>query len=224
MLRRLATLALTLSLSTTALTSTALARGFAQPPSDAPSFGIVADEAAAPRISAEARARLRKVLAKHRRKNIDAFAAYASKGSYPHNFKTSGALNVWIDEEGRMCAAATMIFRSGAKKLVRDIGRSNNNIRLGQVSTGPVMDWILTSGLTQAEVAEIQEPFMGRPDLPADPEPGSRDWILAEDMRLRARYAVVLEDLNTDPYESIDAAIDRLADRPDLVARLLARS
>ncbi len=222
MLRRLATLALALSLSTTAFTSTALARGFAQPPSDAPSFGIVADEDARPRISAEARARLRKVLARHRRTNIAAFSAYARKGVYPHNFRTSGSLNVWIDEDGHMCAAATMIFRSGAKKLVRDVGRNDNFIRLGDVTTGPVMDWILMSGLTQAEVAEIQEPFMGRPE-PIEPAPGSRDWILAEDARLRARYAVVLADLNRDPAASLDAAIDRLTDRPDLVARLLAR-
>jgi hypothetical protein len=221
MLRRLATLALSLSLATTAFTSTATARAFAQPPGAAPSHGISADEVTRPRISKEARTRLRKVLAAHRRKNIDAFAGYARRGVFPHNFDTSGALNVWIDEEGHRCAAATMIFRSGARKLVRDIGRTNNNIMLGRVSTGPVMDWILTSGLTQAEVAAIQEPFMGRPDLPADPEPGSPDWRTAEDFRLKARYAEVLEDLNTDPYVSIDAAIDALATRPDLVARLL---
>ena len=130
--------------STTAFTSTALARGFAQPPvaadrvdspNAAPGFGISAEEAR-PRISAQARARLRKVLAKHRRTNVAAFSTYARKGVYPHNFTTPGRLNVWIDEEGRMCAAATMIFRSGAKKLVRDVGRDNNFIRLGDVTSG----------------------------------------------------------------------------------------
>lgn len=218
MLRKLATLALSLSLATTTLTTTtAAARSFAQAPAgDAPRR---VDEA--PRISAEARARLRKVLRAHRQKNIDAFAGYARKGVFPHNFDTSGALNVWIDQEGHMCAAATMIFKSGAKKLVRDVGKSNNFIRLGDLSQGPVMDWILTSGLTQAEVASIQEPFMGRPDLPADPEVGSDDWKLAEDLRLRDRYAEVLDMLDTDVGASLDAALEALESRPDLVARLL---
>ena len=120
-----------------------------------------------------------------------------------------------------MCAAATMIFKSGAKKLVRDIGKADNFIRLGDVEQGPVMVWILTSGLTQAEVASIQEPFMGRPDLPADPDVGSDDWKLAEDFRLRGRYAEVLEMLNTDVGISLDAAVEALERRPDLVAKLL---
>lgn len=226
MLRRLATLALTLSLSTTALT-TADARGFAQAPTapaaetaGAPRL-LRADEAAIPRLSAAARARLRKVLRARRAKNIAAFQAYAARGVYPHNYVTSDKLNVWIDEDGHMCAAATMIFRSGAKRLVREVARTSNYIRLADVTEGPVLDWILTSGLTQDEVATIQEPFMGARELPAEPEPGSQDWRLAEDARLRARYVEVLAILAADPAASLEAAIDRLAYRPDLVARLI---
>jgi hypothetical protein len=120
-----------------------------------------------------------------------------------------------------MCAAATMIFRSGAKALVRQTGRDNNFIKLGDVTSGALMDWMLTSGLTQSEIAMIQEPFMGRmqPE-PVEPEPGSPGWRLAEDARLRARYAEVLATLATSP-DSIDAAIDALTARPDLVARLI---
>jgi hypothetical protein len=183
----------------------------------------MAAPAEAPRISDSSRARLRKVLRAHRQQNVAAFRAYARRGVYPHNFRTSGALNVWIDEDRRMCAAATMIFRSGARKLVRDVGRTSNNIQLGLISEGPVMDWILTSGLTQAEVAAIQEPFRGQPDLPADPEPGGPDWQLAEDLRLRARYAVVLDQLERNDTTSLDAALDTLTTRPDLVTRLLRR-
>jgi hypothetical protein len=179
-----------------------------------------ADVAQLPRISAPVRAKLRKILKAHRAKNVGAFRAYAKRGVYPHNFKTDGKLNVWIDEEGHMCAAATMIFRSGAKRLVRQTGRDNNYIKLGDVTDGALMDWILTSGLTQTEVATIQEPFMGRPE-PVEPEPGSPQWRLTEDARLRARYAEVLTILDTDPSSSIEAAIDALATRPDLVATLL---
>jgi hypothetical protein len=221
MFRRFASLALALSLATTALTaSTANARSFAQAPVAADR--IVADPAEAPRISAAARAKLRKILKSRRAKNVAAFRAYANRGVYPHNFVTSDKLNVWIDEEGHMCAAATMVWKSGAKSLVRQTARDH---KLGDVTDGGLMDWMLTSGLTQAEVAAIQEPFMGgrmQPmPQPVEPEPGSRDWILAEDARLRARYAEVQTMLAANPDASIDAAIDALTFRPDLVGKLI---
>jgi hypothetical protein len=228
MFRRLASLALSLSLATTAFTaSTADARSFAQAPADQPAEVVGVERLmtqpdSTPRISAAARARLRKVLASRRAKNVAAFRAYASRGMFPHNFTISGPLNVWIDEEGRMCAAATMMFKSGAKSLVRQTGRTNNFIRLGDVTDGALMDWMLTSGLTQSEVAMIQEPFMGRPEPePGEPPMGSVEWRTAEDARLKARYAEIVATLVTSPDASIDAAIDTLASRPDLVAKLL---
>lgn len=214
MFRRVASLALCLSLATTAFTtSTADARSFAQAPP-------TADVAELPRISDAARAKLRAVLKSRRAKNVAAFRAYADRGLYPHNFTTSGALNVWIDEEGRRCAAATMIWQSGAKSLVRQVAKDDNFIKLGDVTDGPVLDWILTSGLTQTEVATIQEPFMGRME-PEPIEPGSPQWRIAEDARLRARYADIVVQLAENPDASIDAAIDALAWRPDLVAKLI---
>lgn len=232
MLRRLATLAFaaTLSLLTTA---SAEARGFATPPAGSrpaptePSLDMPQVErlpTMVPAIAPAMRARLQRVLAARRAKNIAAFRAYATRGVYPHNFVRDGALNVWIDQEGHLCAAATMIFRSGARALVRQVGRDDNYIHLADVTTGPVMDWILTSGLTQLEVATIQEPFMEVPR----PEPPKHRPIAAgptprqlEDQRLAARYREVLDILATGQDVSIDAAIDRLATRPDLIASLI---
>ena len=39
--------------------------------------------------------------------------AYRKAGVYPHNFVRSGPLNVWMDSEGHLCAAATMIDKDG---------------------------------------------------------------------------------------------------------------
>lgn len=233
MFRRLAALALAATLSTLA-TSTADARGFARPPeAGAPAIEPIEPARLMPRperppvIAPAVRARLKRVLASRRTKNIAAFRAYATRGVYPHNFVADGALNVWIDEEGHMCAAATMIFRSGARSLVRQVGRDANYIHLADVSTGPVMDWILTSGLTQDEVATIQEPFMRVPEPQPEPQP----IVVApvrmpspralEDQRLKARYREVLALLASQHASSLDAAIDRLATRPDLIASLL---
>lgn len=228
MFRRLAALALAATLSTLS-TSAAHARGFAQPPAGAPMPVAIHDlPAPAPRIAPAMRARLRHVLAARRAKNIAAFRAYAKRGVYPHNIVRDGALNVWIDEEGHMCAAATMIFRSGAKALVRQVARDDNYIRLANVTDGPVLDWILTSGLTQTEVATIQEPFMRVPEpapapiepVIAQPPPGPSPRQL-EDQRLAARYREVLGLLASWRDDSLDAAIDRLATRPDLIATLV---
>lgn len=228
--RLVAALALALSVSSLAPGS-AHADGFARPPAAAPSAPDAPAQAPRmwrppeelPSIAPQVRARLRRVLAKRRATNVAAFRAYARRGVYPHNFVRPGALNVWTDEEGHLCAAATMIFRSGAKALVRDVARDDNYIHLADVTTGPVMDWILTSGLTQTEVATIQEPFMEVPR--PEPRPIRIETARAkEDARLRARYAEVLKILAADPDASIEAAIDRLAGRPDLIATLLQPS
>ncbi|MBK9036630.1 MAG: hypothetical protein IPL61_36170 [Myxococcales bacterium] len=221
MIRRLAHLALSLTLLTTAATP-ALARGFAAPPADAAEARAPVQDSAdrdleyRPTLSDAARARLRAVLAKRRDRNVRAFARYVSRGRFPHNFDGPGSRNVWRDREGHLCAAATMIDRAGAHALVAKVARTDNFIRLADVTDGPLLDWILTSGLTHAEVIAIQEPFMG-PEEQLRPA----DWRTAEDARLRVRYAEVRGQLAAARTTSLDAAIDALALRPDLVARLI---
>jgi hypothetical protein len=233
MFRRLARLSIALSLTFGAIASTvhADARAFAPPPAaGAPMPVQFADDEPAPhqlrrptpRLSDEARARLKKVLAAHRAKNVAAFRAYARRGVYPHNYINNGALNVWIDNDGHMCAAATMIFKSGAKRLVRQTAKDNNYIRLADVTDGALMDWILTSGLTHEEVVAIQAPMVGMPnDRGQEFVPGLEDWRIAEDARLRAGYTETLKQLAANKDGSLDAAVDALAWRPDLVAKLI---
>lgn len=239
MLRRLSTLLLSLSLATTSFTATADARGFAtapgapaRPPShpDVPILDEMPQphdhriRRPEPRINARTRARLRAVLAARRTKNVATFRAYARRGVYPRNYITNDSLNVWIDGDGRMCAAATMIFRSGKKALVRQVARDNNFIRLADVTDGPLLDWILTSGLTHDEVIAIQAPTVGGPrgDWRMTPEePAPQDWRVTEAARLRAHYDEVLSDLSRDRADSLDSAIDALVWRPDLIAQLL---
>jgi hypothetical protein len=235
MFRRLARLSIALSLTFGFIASTAEARGFARAPVEvggavAPMPVPVDDQPnvehqlrrPTPRLSEAARARLKKVLAAHRAKNVGAFRAYARRGVYPHNYINNGALNVWIDNDGHMCAAATMIFKSGAKRLVRQTAKDNNYIRLADVTDGALMDWILTSGLTHAEVIAIQAPMVGMPNDRGDEfVPGIEDWRIAEDARLRAGYEETLKQLAANKDGSLDAAVDALAWRPDLVAKLI---
>ncbi len=88
------------------------------------------------------------------------------------------------------------------------------------------MDWILTSGLTHAEVIEIQAPMVGMPNDRGFefPEPGTEDWRIAEDRRLRAGYEQTLVNLADNRDASLEAAVDALVGRPDLVAKLLRQA
>ena len=203
-------LALVLSLSSVA---SAKRLPFAQPPE-------VASYRIAPPVLD--RAQVRAALVKARAKNIAAFRAYQQAGVFPSNTFSADKLNVWVDAEGHLCAAATIIKASGQFDLVTRTGEQTNFIRLADVEQGPLMDWILTSGLTQDEVAAIQEPF--RPVMGEQPQPVLVDAELrkAEDKRLVAKYRAVDKMLVKNQKASLDAATTRLMNHPHLARQLVA--
>lgn len=164
------------------------------------------------------RAKLKKVLATRRAKNLAAFKAYVTAGVYPHNEEAPGELNIWIDDEGHRCAAAQMIWASGAHAMVEQQAAADNFIRLANATDGPLLDWILTSGLTHDEVVLIQRPFVGRPQRPEKP---LVNWRLAADRALRVKYDGILRELARGRNASLESAVDALMARPDLVAAML---
>src|SRR6185503_20884981 len=97
---------------------------FAQPP-DEPAT----DPATLP-VAVVDRAQVRAALAARRKQNLALFHAYRTGGVYPHNFVQDGKLNVWLDDEGHLCAAATMIANSGNLDLAMSVPSMNNFIRL----------------------------------------------------------------------------------------------
>ena len=232
MFRRLCRLTLALSLCFGAVASAADARSFARPPGADP-VTVVEDMPMPPRVhprrlpgmTEQQRANVKKILATRRAKNVKAFRDYALRGVYPHNYINNGTLNIWIDGDGHMCAAATMMWKSGAKSLVRQTQKDNNFIRLADVTDGALLDWILLSGLTHSEVIAIQAPMVGMPNRgPEFPEPGTEDWRIAADAALRASYDVTLENLASGRDASLEAALDALDLRPDLVTKLLRQA
>jgi hypothetical protein len=203
------------SLATTATASSE--SPFAQPPSAEAAFDRADVMPAstqlriAPRRALD-RATVRAALAKARATNLASFRVYQKKGVFPNNTFTPGKLNVWLDTSGNFCAAATLIKMSGNDDLVNKVAEQNNFIRLADVKQGPLMDWILTSGLTQDEIASIQEPFMGVMEPVVEPAPILVDAKLrkAEDARLRAKYRAVDKMIAKNTKQSLDAATDRL--------------
>jgi hypothetical protein len=165
------------------------------------------------------RAAVKAALAKQRAINLAAFRAYQDTGLFPHNFVKGGALNVWLDQEGHLCAAATLIANTNPD-LAMSVAPINDFIRLADVKDGALMDWMLTSGFTQEEIVAIQEPFMGKMEPDVQPDPRR----LAEDARLMKRYAQVTQQLVKARKVSLERAVDRLMANPTLAASLLAAS
>lgn len=188
------------------------------PPSVAP-----AELRIAPRVLD--RAQVRAKLLANRRANIARFHAYRVAGVYPSNVFTNSLANIWRDQQGHFCAAATIIRASGAVELVDQIAEDNNFFRIADVEQGPVMDWILTSGLTQQELVMIQKPFRpvtSRPELQPDDivkiDPKLR---AAETRRLAKLYAAIEAKLVKTQRANLELAVERLMKRPDLARQLL---
>jgi hypothetical protein len=216
MLRRFAAALLSLSL----LSSVATARTFAQPPG-APAVAddeeMVPHETMPARLPPPDRAAVLKALAARRAKNLAGFRAYARAGIYPHNSVRTGPLNVWRDADGHLCAAATMIAKDGRADLVELVATTNDYQRLLDVTDGPVLDWMLTSGFTLEEIDMIQAPMV----MPVRRESDQR-WRMAEDARLRRIYARTDAALVKQRKAGLAAAADRLMEHPDLALALVA--
>lgn len=194
--------------SLTSITGVVSAQQFAAPP---PSSHRAA-------VATEERARVRQQLVERREANIASFEAYVDARSYPSNTMSRGSLNVWRDRDGHLCAAATIIDRSGAHELVKHVGDTDNNLRLATVTDGAIEDWILESGLTQEELVRIQLPFqpvVERPGQPVDP-----DLRQAETARLSASYVKIEKELADEQQAALDLATDRLMQHPELAADL----
>ena len=188
---------------------------FAQPPGEQAHVDARDDEM--PPIVLD-RATVRAALAKARAANLARFRAYQQAGVFPSNTFKGGKLNVWLDEAGHFCAAATIIRASGQTELADRVAEQTNFIRLATVKQGPLMDWILTSGLTQQEIAAIQEPFM---PVMREPHVVAPDLRQAEDARLRARYRKVDAMIIKNQKHSLDLAVERLMQHHDLAWKLV---
>ena len=213
--RLFASLALVCSLATSSLASTPQ---FAQAPAEA--------DRAALRMPARTldRATLRAKLVERRKLNLERFRAYAAKRVFPQNTYVNGTLNVWIDETGNLCAAATIIHADGHAELVKVVGERANFIKLGDVTEGPLMDWMLTSGFTKEEVVAIQRPmrYTGAEQRILDQQDRvDEQRRLAEAKRLTKLYKQIERSIVKNEKKSLDLAVDRLMANPSLAWKLL---
>jgi hypothetical protein len=147
---------------------------------------------------------LRELLAARRALQIERLVAYRKAALFPRNRVRLGIINVFRDEAGLLCAVANMIFLDGRLALVARTAKENNHVQMGKLTSGPLHDWILTSGFTIEEIAAIQ--------LPDRPIGHGIDWEELENARIIAHLERVEERLARDTETSLNAAVDRLID------------
>lgn len=166
--------------------------------------------------------RWKQALAGARLYAITRLREYRAAGQFPRNHRILGRVPTFIDPQGRPCAVGYLMQRSGNQALAAQIANDTNNIYIEQIKSGPALDWIKFSGLTQGECAHIQPSYdWHKPPIePIDPDnPTDR-----ERDRLRAHFDAVVSKLldNTtsaltscvatlEPLIAAGASIDRVA-------------
>jgi hypothetical protein len=162
-----------------------------------------------------AQAELRAELQAHRLLEIQRLHDYAAAGVFPRNYTSNTPLHMFKDPDGRRCAVANLLHLDGHDDLVDATARSDNGLVVGTLTSGPIYDWVLSSGLTLEEVAAIQAPApriydredttVALPGMPLKPiEP-----VVQE--QLQQHFAQVEQMLIANSDQSLDLATARLA-------------
>lgn len=113
----------------------------------------VAPTATAPRTGAQPAAIAE--LATRRAQLITWLHEYTEAAVFPTD-ALGRPLSVFEDEHGVRCPMAELIYRDGHADLVAATKRDNNTVRLRDVTSGPLFDWMAASGLTHDEIAMVQ--------------------------------------------------------------------
>lgn len=163
------------------------------------------------------RAAVRAKLAARRQQSYERFLAYRDAMVYPINALPGGGFrHVWVDDLGNLCAAATLISGDWGRDASARIGRENIEIKIADVKSGPIADWLLMSGLTHHELVAIQVPGW-QDNNPVIIDDGRGQEIT----RLYQIYVDVERQLMSLWDENLDEATDALMRRPDLARELL---
>lgn len=165
---------------------------------------------------------LRRALKEQRKVNLARFHDYRRHKVYPHNTYEPGMMNIWRDSDERLCAVATLVHLDGKDALVDKIALDQNFVRTADLTSGPLVDWMLTSGFTQEEIVMIQAPT----DEDIAREDRARRRAEARELvRLAKVYKSVETTLATPRVAEagLDLATARLAERPELAQALLAK-
>ncbi len=102
----------------------------------------------------------RDALALRRLENIRRLTLYQLRGRFPQNEHVADrAVPIFVDNHDTACAVGHLMRESGWTDAVAAIQRAGNFVYVTDVHNGPLVDWVLVSGLTQEEAALIQPSY-----------------------------------------------------------------
>ena len=106
-----------------------------------------------------------------RAEQIRVLAAYRERGIFPRNRDFPGQLvPYFVDQDGVLCAVAHLLATSGRRDIVDRVAAAHNNVWVADLAGDTAFSaWLDAQGLTLAEAARIQVPYVG----PPPEEPGS---------------------------------------------------
>ena len=98
--------------------------------------------------------------------HIAELAAYRDRGIFPHNHDFGESWTPYfVDHRGVLCAVAHLLETSGRRDIVDRVAAADNNIWVAELaSDAEFRGWLDRSGLTLAEAARIQVPYIETPD------------------------------------------------------------
>jgi hypothetical protein len=128
--------------------------------------------------------------------------AYRDRGVFPHNYDFPGrAVPYFVDRKtGTRCAVAHLLATTGGRDIVDRVARADNNVWVAQLAPDTAFAaWLSRNGLTLAEAARIQIPYMPIDPMPsptATPEQRTRSATYAIVAPLAAGSAIMASVIN----------------------------
>ena len=105
-------------------------------------------------------ARMYRQLEEQRAIQLDRLHSYTMGGRFPRNTGHPGVRTPYfVDRFGTRCAVGELMWWSGKREAVHAIAKANNQVRVMEVSDGALIDWVVGSGLTQWECAQVQPTY-----------------------------------------------------------------
>jgi len=161
------------------------------------------------------KATIRQKLAARRIEQMKRLEAYAAAGEFPENLTQPTPSHQLKDSNGTYCAVASLVVKDGLGDVIDAKSETENDLLFGDVKDGALYSWILTSGLTQEEVAAIQVPapyegggrLSGPVVVPEPIDPRKKSEAVAS---LQAHFREVEAQILANNDASLDVATTRL--------------
>jgi hypothetical protein len=94
---------------------------------------------------------------------LETLRRYRDRGDFPHNYDFPGrAVPYFVDREtGVLCAVAHLLASTGRRDVVDRVARADNNVWVDALAADTAFTaWLDAHGLTLAEAARIQVPYV----------------------------------------------------------------